>query len=112
MIVVCLGRIGARWDDHVVLPAAGRVERQRAALEAPAVVSGPVDRVPTGAGQGWRTTIAYPDGRMLTDTHVDRDGWAFVIGVLSRSWHTRAVEALDSILATWEWIPDPGPDRR
>ena len=45
---------------------------------------------------------------MLTDTHVDRDGWAFVVGVLSADWHARSVEVLDRILGTWRWIDDDG----
>jgi hypothetical protein len=109
MLVVCVGRVGAQWDDHVVQPAAKRVELQRSMVDPPAALLGPVDQVPTGAGLGWRTTIAYPSGRMLTDTHLDRDGWGFIIGVLSNSWHTRAVDALDRILETWRWISPDEP---
>ena len=105
MLVVCLGRVGSRWRDHEVEPAAQRVEAARAAYVEPMSALGPVDQVPTAAGPGWRTTCLYGNGRALTDTHIDHDGWAFIIGVLSTSWHARAVEALDGILATWQWIP-------
>ena len=43
------------------------------------------------------------------DTHVDHGGWAFVVGVLSYSWHARAVEAHDAILSTWKWIEADQP---
>ena len=67
---------------------------------------GPVEAAPTGLGAGWRVTLAFAGGRhMLTDTHVDHDGWAFVVGVLSRSHHAQAVVALDRLLATWRWLP-------
>lgn len=111
MLVVCLGRVGSRWRDHEVEPAAQRVEVARAAYVEPRSALGPVDRVPTAAGTGWRTTCIYRNGRALTDTHIDHDGWAFIVGVLSVSWHARAVEALDGILATWRWIPDDVDER-
>lgn len=105
MLVVCLGRIGSLKGDGVVLDAPARAERARRTIEAPVVSSGPVDQVPMRAGRGWRTTFAFPGGTMLTDTHVDHEGWAFAIGVLSRSGHGRAVELLDAILETWQWLP-------
>lgn len=105
MLVVCLGRIGAEWDGHVREPAA---ERARAFHDAPQpglIPSGPVDHLTTAAGPAWRTTCAYRSGKMLTDTHFDYDGWAFVVGVLSTSNHPRAVELLDHVLSTWRWRP-------
>lgn len=109
MVVVCLGRVGARSGDGVVLPAAERVEVARASVRPPDVLSGPVDQVPTAAGLGWRATVVFGGGRMLTDTHLDRDGWGFVVGALSESGHATAVEAVDGILSTWRWLPDGEP---
>lgn len=108
MLVYCAGRIGARSGDFVVLPAQERVLLARASLGEGASLLGPVDPVETAAGTGWRTTMAYTSGRLVTDTHVDRDGWAYIIGVFSTSWHARAVDALDHILATWVWLPGRG----
>ncbi|MBC7552005.1 MAG: hypothetical protein H7269_14160 [Cellulomonas sp.] len=105
-LVVCLGRLGAVRDGIELRPAAERVELARAAYVAPHVALGPVDRVPTAAGIGWRTTSQFGTGKVLTDTHVDRDGWAFIVGVLSSSWHARAVDAYDALLTTWRWLPD------
>ena len=105
MLVVCLGRIGTRTDGFEVLRAAERVHVARSRYTAQ-VALGPVDQVPTAAGTGWRTTCQWTTGRALTDTHIDVEDWAFIIGVLSTSWHARAVEALDAILTTWRWIPD------
>ena len=105
MLVVCLGRVGTRTGDFEVLPAAERVHFARSRYTAQ-VALGPVDQVPSAAGTGWRTTCQWPTGRALTDTHLDVDGWAFIIGVISTSWHARAVDALDAILTTWRWIPD------
>jgi hypothetical protein len=106
LLVVCLGRVGARVDDIELRPAAERAWIARDHYVAPQAAIGPVDRVDSAMGVGWRTTCTFGGASTLTDTHVDHDGWAFVVGVLSYSWHTRAVEALDSILATWQWIPD------
>jgi len=107
LLVVCLGRVGAVRDGIELRPAAERVELARAAHKAPHVALGPVDRVPTAAGLGWRTTSRFGTGKCLTDTHFDQQGWAFIVGVLSSSWHTRSVEALDAVLTTWRWLPDP-----
>lgn len=107
MLVHCAGRIGAHWGEHVVLPARERAQAAQdhrgegSALPVP----GPIDRVPTPAGDGWRVTLAYPGGRMLTDTHIDHAGWGFIVGVLSTANHPRAVEILDHVLATWRWLP-------
>ena len=108
MLVYCAGRIGASFGDFVVLPAQERALLARASLAEGASLLGPVDPVETAAGAGWRTTMSFASGRLVTDTHVDRDGWAYIIGVLSTSWHARAVDALDRILATWVWLPARG----
>jgi hypothetical protein len=111
MLVVCFGRIGSRSGDIEVRPAAERAESARAACVAPRVAVGPAFAVLTAAGTGWRTTSCWGSSRSLTDTHIDRDGWAFVIGVLSVAGHSRAVGALDGILQTWQWLPDEGGPR-
>lgn len=112
LLVHCSGRIGARWGEHVVLPAQ---ERAQAAQDhrgegGATPVPGPIDRVPTAAGEAWRVTLAYPGGRMLTDTHVDHAGWGFIVGVLSTSNHPRAVELVDHVLDTWRWRPAQAED--
>lgn len=106
LLVVCLGRVGSRWREHEVLPAAARAERFATQPPDGWRALGPVDRVDSPLGTGWRVTASAGGPSVLTDTHVDRDGWAFVVGVLSSSWHARAVEALDGILATWVWHDD------
>ncbi len=104
LLVVCCGPVGARSGDHVVLPAHERVLASREDLRPGKTFVGPVDEVPMALGTGWRSTISY--GRsMLTDTHVDHEGWGFIVGVLSRSWHAGAVELADRVLATWRWLP-------
>lgn len=108
LLVVCLGRVGRLDGGHVLQPAEQRVHDNRAAYEPPQHAIGPVDRVETALGTGWRTTCAFAGGRVLTDTHVDHDGWAYVIGVLSADQHARSVEVLDRVLATWHWIDDGG----
>lgn len=108
MLVYCSGRVGAQLDDFVVLPAAERVHAAREKKREGISLLGPVDPVHSRAGDGWRTTMTYPSGKALTDTHIDHEGWAYIIGVLSSSHHARAVEVLDAILATWKWLPDRG----
>lgn len=105
LLVVCFGRIGSTWGGRTVERAAERVEGARAGYTPAQTALGPVDRLETAAGTGWRTTYTFGVGQALTDTHVDHAGWAFAIGVLSQSWHARAVDAADRILATWRWIP-------
>lgn len=108
MLVYRMGRVGALVDDVPVLRAAERAERARSLTRAPRRVLGPVDRVELPFGEGWRTTWVYEhSGKALTDTHVDHDGWAYIVGVLSSSHHARAVDVLDRILATWRWLPLP-----
>lgn len=106
MLVWSLGRVGARWEGFELLPAKERVEAFRARDDSGMATFGPMDPVTVAGDVGWRTTMRAGDtGRMVTDTHVDHDGWAYIIGVLSQSWHARAVEALDGILGTWNWLP-------
>lgn len=107
LLVHCAGRIGARWGEHVVLPARERAQaaRDHRGEGAATPTPGPIDRLMTPAGEAWRVTLAYPGGRMLSDTHVDREGWGFIVGVLSTSNHPRAVELADHVLETWRWRP-------
>ena len=111
LLVVCLGRVGQRIGDFELRPAVERAQTAREHYVAPQAAIGPVDRVDSALGVGWRTTCTFGGASTLTDTHVDRDGWAFVVGVLSYSWHARAVEAHDAILATWQWIEADQPAR-
>jgi hypothetical protein len=106
LLVVCLGRLGTRLGDVELRPAAERVQLARESLVPPQASIGPVDRVDSALGVGWRLTVTFGGEWTLTDTHVDHDGWAFIIAVVSTSSHARAVEALDGILSTWQWIPD------
>lgn len=108
MLVYRAGRVGSVLDGHEVLPAQARVELAREHTEQPRRVLGPVDRVELPFGVGWRTTSVFEHtGKGLTDTHVDHDGWAYIVGVLSSSHHARAVDVLDRILSTWRWLPLP-----
>ena len=109
MLVVCLGRVGQRTGDFELRPAAERPQVAQDLYVAPQAAIGPVDRVDSALGVGWRTTCTFGGASTLTDTHVDHGGWAFVVGVLSYSWHARAVEAHDAILSTWTWIEADQP---
>lgn len=116
MLVVCLGRVGAvaRARDGTtwsIEPAEERARNFHGAPPATFEAVGPVDAAPTALGLGWRVTVTAGSRRLLTDTHLDKDGWAFVVGVLSMRWHARAVDALDAILATWCWL-EPQPRRQ
>lgn len=91
LLVVCLGRIGTVHEaespggpDYVLGHAAARI----ADIDRPSTVTrtrvGPVERGVTAAGEAWRHTFQV-GSRLVTDTHLDHDGWAFVVGVLRRS---------------------------
>ena len=102
LLVVSLGPLG----PDARLPAYERAGFARSQIGEGMSLLGPIDRVDLPMGVGYRTTSVFgAGGRIVTDTHVDRDGWAFVVGVLSSSNHATAVEALDGVLATWQWIP-------
>lgn len=108
VLVQRLGRVGDVVEGMSVAPAAERVERARGHVLPHRQVLGPVDRVEMPFGEGWRTTWVWEGtGRGLTDTHVDHDGWAYIVGVLSSRHHARAVDVLDRVLATWRWLPLP-----
>jgi hypothetical protein len=109
LLVVCLGRVGQRTGDFELRPAAERAQLAREHYVAPQAAIGPVDRVDSAMGVGWRTTCTFGGASTLTDTHVDHGGWGFVVGVLSYSLHATAVEAHDAILTTWQWIEADQP---
>lgn len=108
LLVVCQGRVGDPCSWGVLEPARERVAAARDAA-TDRVPVGPVDEVPVAGETGWRTTFQTMIGKTLTDTYVDHDGWAFVVGVLSSREHARAVEICDHILATWRWLPAEEP---
>lgn len=87
----------------------------RDAITALARAVGPVRALDTPLGRAWRLTRSTGGPRMLSDTSLDRDGWTFVVGVLSpQERHVLAVEVLDDVLTTWRWLPtepDPAPPR-
>ncbi|MCR6704174.1 MAG: hypothetical protein NVV66_05620 [Cellulomonas sp.] len=42
---------------------------------------------------------------MFADTHIDRDGWAYVVGVVAPpSRHAEVALVADAMLDTWRWI--------
>ena len=44
---------------------------------------------------------------MFADTHIDRDGWAYVVGAIAPpSRHTDVARVADAMLDTWCWV-DP-----
>ena len=101
-------RSAHRRRSSSVRPRSG-AQLAREHYTPPQAPIGPVDRVDSALGVGWRTTCTFGGASTLTDTHVDHDGWAFVVGVLSYSLHATAVEAHDAILATWQWIEADQP---
>ena len=110
LLVVCLGRVGQRTGDferRARLRSGAQLAREH--YVAPQAAIGPVDRVDSALGVGWRTTCTFGGASTLTDTHVDHDGWAFVVGCCRTPGTRRAVEAHDAILATWQWIEADQP---
>lgn len=106
LLVVSLGHVGRDHHGMALLPAAGRAAEAQADCDRDRLVR-PVERVDSAGGVGWRWTSRPRQGdKLLTDTHIDHDGWAFIVGVVSLGrTHDRAVEAVDAVLASWEWIP-------
>ena len=102
LIIVSSGRLGMTAGGFDI--DCRRASRAwHGSYEAGRFALGPVHRVESPLGEGWRSTSRF--GRhVVTDTYVDHDGWAYVIGVLSSAQHARAVEAYDAVLATWQWI--------
>ncbi|WP_163276246.1 hypothetical protein [Cellulomonas iranensis] len=107
LLVVVLGRVG-RVDTGTVLAAAADRPALGRALGVHTHPVGEVLRAATAAGAAWRHTFGA-GSTVVTDTHVDRDGWAFVVGLVRRD-GDHVVDGLDdAVLATWEWIPADAP---
>ncbi|KSW23785.1 hypothetical protein [Cellulomonas sp. B6] len=106
LLVVVLGRVG-RVDTGTVLATAADRPALGRALGVHTYPVGEVLRAATAAGPAWRHTFGA-GSTVVTDTHVDRDGWAFVVGLVRRD-GDHGVDGLDdAVLATWEWIPADG----
>lgn len=107
LLVVVLGRVGQVDAGGVMVAARDRPAVTRALGEAWRPI-GDVEHADTAAGPAWRHAYAF-GGKLVTDTHVDRDGWAFAVGVV-RSEGDGAVDGLvDAVLATWQWLPAAAP---
>ncbi len=114
LLVVCLGRVGRVLGGAPLEAAANRPSASRATRMDDVLPVGEVVRVagPDGA-DAWRHTYAVGDA-VVTDTHVDHDGWAFVVGVLRRAGEDDLDGLADAVLRTWRWLPaaapQPAPD--
>ncbi len=104
--VVCLGRIGGVHGGRVLRPAPDRVGQPRRALQPGSWAVGAAARVDSPAGPGWRHAIGFQH-RVVTDTHLDRAGFAFVVGVSSPHERAELAGVVDAVLATWRWLDDP-----
>ena len=107
---VFLGRVGAVRRGQGLRPAAERAARARTHPPAGWASQGPPQPVATAAGPGWRHTIATASA-YVTDTHLDHDGWAFVVGVIARRSSPELADVVDLVLSTWQWIDDAGLPR-
>lgn len=109
VLVMSLGAVGSIQHGEPILDAARRAEAVRGQAPPGWTCLGPVERVETGAGTGWRLTALVGGGRqMFADTHVDRGGWAYVIGVVAPpAQHAEVARLADAMLATWRWIDVP-----
>ncbi|MBO9556909.1 hypothetical protein [Cellulomonas sp.] len=106
LLVVVLGRVGAVEQGGVLAGARDRPAQARALGERRAAV-GDVVHAMTAAGPAWRHTFAVGT-RHVTDTHVDRDGWAFAVGVLRTADDTSVDGLADAVLASWRWLTPEG----
>ncbi|QHT57308.1 hypothetical protein GXP71_15320 [Cellulomonas sp. H30R-01] len=111
LLVVHLGRLGDVHAGEVIVPADERARD----FTGPdggvgwTRVGTDVLTVPSAAGTWYRSTITGR-GVTLTDSHVDKDGHAFVVGVLTaHAWfqdpHDVAVARWDRMLTTFAWTP-------
>jgi len=107
LIVACNGRVGAVTRGEAMLAAPDRPVLARATGGEGTRHVDDVEHAETAAGPAWRTTFVIGSSR-VTDTHVDHDGWAFVIGVMRRDGDTDldAGGLVDAVLASWQWLPD------
>jgi len=108
--VVFLGRVGAVHRGQGLRPAAERGARAQTHPPAGWASQGPTRPVATAAGPGWRHTMATAN-TYVTDTHLDHDGWAFVVGVVARRSSPELADVVDLVLSTWQWIDDAGLPR-
>lgn len=106
LIVVCFGRVGAVLDGAPLAPAEERCATTRSRLTPGWTPDGPVLELATPAGRAWRHAFETARTRVV-DTHVDRDGWAFVVGVLQDRSRPRLDGVADVVLASWRWGEDP-----
>ncbi len=104
LIVVCLGRVGTELDGAPIESAERRCATTRSRLTPGWAPDGPVLELATPAGPAWRHTFETTRARVV-DTHVDRDGWAFVVGVLQDRSRPRLDGVADVVLASWRWGP-------
>ncbi|WP_048341742.1 hypothetical protein [Cellulomonas sp. A375-1] len=104
--IMSLGAVGALQDGRPILEAARRPDALRTQTPPSWTWLGPVERVETAAGTGWRLTVLLDGGgTMFADTHIDRDGWAYVVGVVAPpSRHAEVALVADAMLDTWRWI--------
>lgn len=108
LLVVCLGRVGRIGPGHVLGPAQLRCDAARRGLDGGRRTIGPVLAIRTPAGPAWRHTLTVGASKTVTDTHVDRGGWAFVIGVVADASDPHLLGVADAVLATWAWVDDTG----
>lgn len=109
LLVICQGKVGAPCDWGILEPAKVRVAEAREAA-TDRVPVGPVDELLIAGETAWRTTFQATSGHTITDTYFDHDGWGFVVGVVSRGDHARAVEIGDHVMQTWRWVPAEGAE--
>lgn len=106
LLVVVLGRVGQVDAGHVLVGAADRPHLQRASARAGLDFRGDVTQVPGPGGPAWRHTFAVGSA-LVTDTHLERDGWAFVVGVTHPDGDTSVAGLCDAVLTSWSWDDDP-----
>lgn len=108
IVVKSLGRVGRSTDDGPILDAEHRPDAVRSQSPPSWTYLGEPARVETGAGTGWRTTLVVGALVMVADTHIDRDGWAWVVGVSAPPWlHADVALVADAMLGSWHWIDPP-----
>ncbi|UZN02198.1 hypothetical protein [Cellulomonas sp. S1-8] len=105
LLVVCLGRVGAVHRGELVVAAPDRPRLSRALGGDRSLHVGDVEHAETAAGPAWRSTFVV-GSRRVTDTHVDHDGWAFVVGVMRGDGDDDVDGLADAVLTTWQWLPD------
>lgn len=103
-LVVHLGRVGDREpaEERVEASAQSWVEQGGSRVEGPTPVM-------TAAGPAHRHTLQL-GASQVTDWHVDRDGYAYVVGLLRPvDGGDELVPVAERMLAGWEWLPPLNP---